>query len=129
MTPRTVAIDSNDRLPRPPRKWGPYPNPALDAMTRGYAFPAVPAFPSTYTPRPQPHIQNGGSTDIRFPAVDLRPHRPAGLSPILLLVSEPPSSVLRASWSATSSGADGTANGVLAIPVGAIRWTVRDWVE
>jgi hypothetical protein len=129
MTPRSVAIDEADRLPRPPRAWGPRKNPALNPLG-SYGLPALPALlPSSYIPRPQPHIENGGSTDIRFPAVDLRPHRPATLDPVVLLVSEPQESVLRASWSATSSGADGTATGELVIPVDDTPWTVRDWAE
>jgi len=127
ITPNRIAIDAEDRLPRPPRQWGPRPNPALDSLTRGYHFPAVSKFPSSYTLRPQPHIENGGSTEIRFPAVDLRPHRTADLAPVVLLVSESPASVLRASWSATSSGTDGTADGEFTIAVGDALWTVRDW--
>jgi hypothetical protein len=129
MRPRGVAVDDADRLPRPPRMWGPRKNPALNPVG-GYGLPVLPSVsPSPYVPRPQPHIENGGSTDIRFPGVDLRPHRPADLAPVVLLVSEPPGSTLRASWSATSSGADGTATGELAIPVGDTAWTVRDWAK
>ena len=129
INPDRVAIDSDDRLPPPPRKWGPRPNPALASIVGGYHLPYVSALPSTNKPRPQPYIENGGSSDIRFPAVDLRPHRSADLHSIVLLVHEPPGSVLQATWSATSSGVDGTAHGEFTIPVGETRWTVQDWAK
>ncbi len=123
--PDERASVADDQLPRPPRKWGPRPNPAL---APAWNLPAVRAdFP--VVPFVGPDIRNGGSTDIRFPSVDLRPHRSAELDPVVLLVSEPPGSVLHASWNATSSGVDGTVSGEFTIPVGSTPWTVRDWAE
>jgi len=67
--------------------------------------------------QPRPIINNGGSVTITFPAVDLRPKGTAALDEVDLLIPADAASERRATWRATSSDADGVAEGALEIPV------------
>lgn len=112
--PREYALD-NERLPAPPRRWGPYrttlfgPGYDLGGLLR-HAVPATPA-------PPRPRIDNGGSTDIEFPPVHLRPLQRVALDPIVLWVPAALQEV-RLNWTATSTAVNGVARGSVHLPVG-----------
>lgn len=126
--PEHGAYSEEARLPRRPRSWGPR-RVNFAEMGVGFSLPHMPVLGSDYSPRPRPIIDNGGSSRIEFPSVHLRPHATDLLDEVVLLIREPPGAVLTASWSATTTGWDGKAEGEISLPVASSPWTSRDWAR
>lgn len=105
-------------IPQPPRKWGPW---KTDLLKR-----RMPAFPDRLH-RAQPHnaaaslvtrstdIVNGGSADLTFPPLDLRPRTTAELDTLTLVAGAGLANQISCTWDATATDADGVADGQLAI--------------
>lgn len=99
-----------------PRPWGPYIEDLLPALNRLHT--AMPAIPSrNYTPRVGPEIVNGGSTDITFPAIDLRPRDAESLGTVLMVGGPEVGTGVTCSWFATATNVDGRAQGTFTLPV------------
>ncbi|GAA2418720.1 hypothetical protein GCM10010404_91660 [Nonomuraea africana] len=115
-----VANDSFVDLPHPPQPYGPRQASLIDIYPGLHSTPRMSPFttmPGNAPSPPRPHIDNGGSTTITFPAVHLRPHHRVRLDPIVLVVEAPVPAVITARWWATSTSMNGTAQGQLSIPV------------
>jgi hypothetical protein len=106
-------FDWDASLPHPPWPYG-KPRPLGE-------FRQLPHLrPFTSTPRVRRlHIENGGSTTLRFPIGDVRPRRSIPLEVFNLVVGEPPDATLEATWTATSPDVHGVQEGQL-------RFTVAD---
>jgi hypothetical protein len=106
--------DLHVELPAKPRRFG------TVAGLGEFRFPTglgIPDLGSTYDFGTGPTIDNSGSVTITFPVVDLRPLRTADLDEVDLLVPADGATSLTATWTATSSGADGVAEGTLELPI------------
>lgn len=62
-----------------------------------------------------PRIENGGSVKITYPPVDLRPRQELELPAVHLGIAPDPAGRLVGSWSATSTAADGVAEGIVEV--------------
>jgi hypothetical protein len=101
--------------PSRPRAFGTgRPHKAFD-YGYGLALPSHPVIPGPVIQRPS--IDNGGSVRITYPAFDLRPRETVTLDPIHLITSAASGEVLRGTWTATATNADGQALGDLAVTV------------
>lgn len=124
-------VEDDEAFPSPPRLWGPRPSAlaaSLDPSRYLMNFPSVPSL-HPRSLRPRPIIDNGGSVSITFPPMDLRPHGRITLDPVVLLIAEPPGTMINASWSVTSTGADGEARGEVQLPVATRAKSLRDLEE
>ncbi|MGY0541388.1 AlbA family DNA-binding domain-containing protein [Nocardioides sp. YJ-D4] len=110
-----------------PRMWGPWVENKLvpNIPDMGYARHEIPAgafsqagaFPQA-SRRPYPRIVNGGSADITFPPVDLRPHSESMLDTGLLVVAgDDLDADVTCTWSATATNIKGRTTGSFTIPL------------
>jgi hypothetical protein len=118
-------VPDGDDLPPRPREYGTRrPSP----LTSSLLSPILPSRLGRVTTRlPTMTIDNSASARITFSPTDLRPRRQELLPPFHLLV--PASSAgqnILASWTATSTGADGMASGSMSIEVSRITVTIGD---
>lgn len=106
--------------PRAPRIWGPWTEsrvPAINTPDYSHLIPSrISSAP--YVPPPGPTIVNGGSADITFQPVDLRPHATEDLDDGILLLAGPSlDSDISCTWTATATNMDGRAEGTFTIPL------------
>jgi hypothetical protein len=119
-----MALDDEldiDEFPARPRLFGtPRPSPLSALAWSGLvAPPDLPRIPAARG-IPEITIDNSSSASLRFRPVDLRPKRSEELAAFHLVVpADLAGQTLSIAWTATSSGADGQANGSLALGVGA----------
>jgi hypothetical protein len=97
------------RFPGAPRPWGDPSHLAFD----------IPSSPGLTVPRqPRGWIDNSGSTQIRFDAIDVRPHHNHRLPTVFLALLGPPfPRELVGRWYATSTSVDGFDSGEVMVPV------------
>lgn len=118
--------------PTPPRIWGPWTEnlmPAIRSSDRSRLIPlrtaAVP-----FVPPPGPMIVNGGSADITFQPVDLRPHAHKNLDDGILLLAGPSlDSDITCTWTATATNINGRAEGTLTIPLRVQRIDLSEYLR
>lgn len=112
-------------LPSPPRRYGTLRPPPDYLGMRGLSgltsfSPALLRSP-VLGPRPlRPwtlDIDNSGSARLTFRLGDLRPREQVELDVFSLMVAEPASGTIAASWQATSTGLDGVQEGSLRFPI------------
>lgn len=105
--------------PRPPRTWGPWTEnriPGISTPAYGYLLPQTSTIP--YNPTPGPTIVNGGSADITFQPLDLRPGAHEHLHDGIFLLAGPGlDSDIICTWTATATNMNGRAKGTFTIPV------------
>lgn len=105
--------------PKPPRIWGPW----TEAPLAGMRTPANKLLPSQTATFPTtnsrgPTIVNGGSADITFHPLDLRPRANETLDDgILLLAGSNLAGNVNCTWTATATNMDGRAGGTFTIPL------------
>lgn len=118
-------------IPRAPRIWGPWTESrsrAIDGLDYRHLIPFTPAMPSATPPGPQ--IVNGGSADITFVPIDLRPHATEDLDDgILLLAGQRIGGGIAGTWSATATNVNGRAEGAFTIPLCAQRLDLSDYLD
>ena len=106
--------------PKPPRIWGPWTEsrmPAINGPDYSHLIPSRTAV-VPYVPPPGPTIVNGGSADITFQPLDLRPHANEDLDDGILLLAGPSlNSDITCTWSATATNMNGRAEGAFTIPL------------
>jgi hypothetical protein len=101
-------------IPQRPRAFG-----TRKPRNLGFGYGSVmPSFPYSSGPiRLGPRIDNSGSMRVTFPPVDLRPGEWLLLDPIHISTISAPGEVLRGTWEATATNADGRATGDLVLTV------------
>jgi hypothetical protein len=106
--------DLHVELPAKPRRFG-----TVASGLGQFRFPTGLGIPDlgAYDLGTGPIIDNSGSVTITFPVVDLRPMGTADLDDVDLLIPADGATSLTATWTATSSGADGVAEGTLELPI------------
>jgi hypothetical protein len=132
---RAIPRAANEgRLPHRPRTFGPRPaNPYFGVP--GVDIPGVhpglvrSAVSGAYPTASPVVIRNGGSTELRFRAVDVRPEDTVPLVPVVLLPQVPTGDTVVATWSATSKGASGKARGEITVSVTGAPWSVHDALQ
>lgn len=108
-------------VPKSPRLWGPW---NTDLLRK---FPTIPD--RLYPVQPQhstaarlatrsTDIVNGGSVDLTFPPIDLRPGRTVDLDALTLVAGPDVGSQIDCAWDATATDADGTAKGRFVVALG-----------
>lgn len=117
--------------PKAPRIWGPWTESRVPAtpdyhhMIPSRTTPTVP-----YVPPAGPTIVNGGSADITFQPVDLRPHATEDLDDGILLLAGPSlDSDINCTWTATATNMNGRAEGTFAIPLRAQRVDLSEYLH
>ncbi len=104
-------------VPARPRPWGPWVEnrmPNLGGMR--YELPTI----DHRVTGPSPRIENGGSSTVTFPPIDLRPHSSASLSAGLIVVAgDSLRGEVTATWTATATNIRGRSTGSVAIPIAA----------
>lgn len=119
--------------PKPPRIWGPWTEsrmPAISTPDYRHMIPSrtSPAIP--YVPPAGPTIVNGGSADITFPPVGLRPHATEDLDDGILLLAGPTlDSDITCTWTATATNMNGRAQGNFTIPLRARRVGLSEYLR
>ncbi|MDQ6525135.1 ATP-binding protein [Nocardioides sp. LHD-245] len=118
--------------PKPPRIWGPWKTDLLQRMApnlperlhpvQSYNAAASPVTRST-------DIVNGGSADLTFPPIDLRPGATVELDSLTLVAGPDIGDQINCTWDATAADADGTAHGQLAIALGEEPVDLGDYLE
>lgn len=114
---------------KPPRLWGPriekkhrLPDALLQATRHAAAMPRTATYEPAAPSRPRPTIVNGGSADLTFPPVHLRPHSRTGLeSGLFVVAGDSLDADVRCTWSATATNARGVQTGSFTIPVAETR--------
>ncbi|MEZ0167018.1 DUF4062 domain-containing protein [Kineococcus sp. LSe6-4] len=111
-------LDPLARLPRRPRKWGPWTSSKLAEMVSqiDYRPPRLGGF-GAGSFASSVEIENGGSATLRYGAIHLRPGAETALDSVVLVVPEGTASPLRATWRATATNVDGQTRGELEVPV------------
>lgn len=118
-------------IPQAPRIWGPWTetrSPTMNSLDLyRNLIPYTPSVPSISPPGPQ--IVNGGSTNITFLPIDLRPHATEDLDDgILLLAGHSLSGDITCTWSATATNMNGRTEGTFAIPLRAERLDLSEYL-
>lgn len=117
--------------PRAPRIWGPWTEsrmPVINGFDYRHTIPSTPTVP--YVSPPGPRIVNGGSADITFVPVDLRPHATEDLDDgILLLAGASLDRDISCIWSATATNMNGRAEGSFVIPIRAHRVDLSEYLK
>jgi hypothetical protein len=111
-------------FPARPRGWG---SPTLDRLfgrdLGTYNISSLYPAPR----RPRGHISNGGSTDIRFAPLDIRPGYQYRLATVYLICGSGfAGQSLKGAWFATAADTSGIARGELIVPVSASVATFND---
>lgn len=116
---RKEFTNLRDFVPRPPRIWGPWTEdrwPVNAGLNFRHTFPSGTIVPKYELPGPT--IQNGGSADITFLPIDLRPSASEGLGDGILLVAGPGlDRDITCTWSATAVNVDGRSKGTFTVPL------------
>jgi hypothetical protein len=110
------ARSIRSRVPSAPRMWGPQTKSQfnLGSMIRpSYPHPSI-DMPSFRPPKPE--ITNGGSFEIDFPSVSLRPTASCELGDAVVIPASVSES-LTCEWSATATNISGLLEGSFEIPI------------
>ena len=118
--------------PKPPRIWGPWTEnrmPAINGPDLSHLIQSrTAAVP--YVPPRGPTIVNGGSADITFQPLDLRPHAQEDLHDGILLLAGPSlDSDITCTWTATATNMNGRAEGTFTIPLRAQRVGLSEYLH
>lgn len=117
--------------PKPPRIWGPWTQsrmPAISNPDYSHLLPRTPTVP--YVSPPGPTIVNGGSADITFQPLDLRPHANEKLDDGILLLAGPSlDSDITCTWTATATNMNGRAEGTFTIPLRKRRINLSEYLH
>lgn len=103
-----------------PRAWGPWTETKDYGYGTDYShlIRAQSTLASTPTiPRPRPDIVNGGSVDITFPPIDLRPHAQEDLQEVVLVAGSGVMAAVTCTWLATAVNINGRAEGEFTLPL------------
>lgn len=118
-------------IPQAPRIWGPWTEsrvPAINRLDYRHMIGSTPTVP--YVAPMGPRIVNGGSADITFVPVDLRPHATEDLDDgILLLGGASLDSDITCAWSATATNMNGRAEGNFVIPLRTQRIDLSEYLK
>lgn len=115
-----------------PRAWGPWTEtkdfgfgPDYSHLIRAQnVSPAA----STHMPRPGPDIVNGGSVDITFPPIDLRPHAEEDLHEVVIVAGGDVVADVTCTWSATAVNINGRVEGAFTIPLANGQIDLREYL-
>lgn len=110
------------KMPQPPRQYGPTRRPGLyDGLLSGNVYAPVPSFATSFRDvdlTPRPRIRNGGSADVSYPALDIRPRAVEPLDPVDVIAGvRDAGTTVTARWKATSTSASGQKEGIFLIEV------------
>jgi hypothetical protein len=104
------------RVPSAPRMWGPQTKSLFSPAPMIPPSYSNPSFDVTTFSPPKPEITNGGSFEIDFPSVSLRPAASDELGKAVVIPSTRPES-LTCTWSATATNISGLVEGAFEIPI------------
>jgi hypothetical protein len=110
------APSVRSRIPSAPRMWGPQTKSPFNLAP---IIPPSYSHPSFDTPSfspPKPEITNGGSFEIDFPSVSLRPAASCELGDAVVIPGSVPEP-LTCEWSATATNISGLVKGSFQIPI------------
>ena len=115
-----------------PRVWGPWTETKNYGVGTDYSHliraQAASTSASTYVPQPGPDIVNGGSVDIKFPPVDLRPHAEEDLHEVVLVAGSDVTADVTCTWSATATNISGRVEGAFTIPLSGGRIDLSEYL-
>jgi hypothetical protein len=118
-------LTSEERLPHPPRLWGPRPiNLAGGLADRPTALGLLQEQVGPPVRRVRPKFSRDDGT-LMYPAVDLRPESTISLHDIVILAEAGESDVVAAEWSATSTATNGVSRGSVIVPTGGAPLTLE----
>jgi hypothetical protein len=113
-----------DSAPPPPRPFG---KSTMMEFDIGSFIPQHLMIPSANpVPGAVPIIDNSSSASVKYPPVRLRPRARVALDDIVLIVNEPPGSVIAGTWEATAINAEACVKGTLRVNVATTPLPVRE---